>query len=142
LGWFLGDWSELKNGLHATVYGLNTRVDDVSQTGDLYRCTALDEDFTPINQFIKCLKFGFGRVTDYVNEDIRNSRLTRADGAELVEEYDLSIGDDYVEEYCEYMDIAPSEFWKIARSLANPKLWEIAGEKEFIRKYKVGYGLF
>ena len=141
LGWFLGDWSEVKNGLHSVAQGLTTRVDDVSLTGDLYRCTALDEDFTPINQFIKCLKFGFGRVTDYVNEDIRNSRLTRSQGIELVEKYDLAIGDDYVQKYCDYLEVSPDYFWKFARSVANKNLFDISGKNTFTRKYKVGFGL-
>ena len=140
LGWFLGDWSELKNGLHSVANGLFIRSDDVSKTGDLYRCTALDEDFTPVNQFIKCLKFGFGRVTDYINEDIRYGRISRADAIKIVEQYDLSIGDQYIKEYCEYLEITEKSFWDFARSVANKSLYEISGDKKFIRKYLVGLG--
>jgi hypothetical protein len=74
LGWFLGDWSLVNNANYSCGLGLEIRTDGVEKTGDLYGVTALDEDFTPINQMIKFYKFGFGRVTDYGYED---NRLTK-----------------------------------------------------------------
>ena len=46
--------------------------------GEYVGVTALDEDWTPWNQMLKYLKYGFGRTTDYVNEDLRRGRLTKA----------------------------------------------------------------
>ena len=47
------------------------RSDSVVNTGDPKGVSALDEDWVTLNQMIKYYKFGFGKVTDYVNEDIR-----------------------------------------------------------------------
>ncbi len=77
LGWFLGDWSLVNNGMYAATSGLHVRTDTVENTGDLAGVTSLDEDWVTLNQMIKYYKFGFGRVTDYVNEEIRLGRLTR-----------------------------------------------------------------
>ena len=52
LGWFLGDWSLVNNAAYSCGTGLEIRTDGVEKTGDLYGVTALDEDFTPVNQLI------------------------------------------------------------------------------------------
>ena len=74
LGWFLGDWSLINNGMYACANGLMIREDGVQNTGDLLGITSLDEDWVTLNQMIKYYKFGFGRVTDYVNVEIRLGR--------------------------------------------------------------------
>ncbi len=70
LGWFLGDWSLTNNGMYSVAGGLQIREDPVENTGDLRGVTSLDEDWVTLNQMIKYYKFGFGRVTDYCNEEI------------------------------------------------------------------------
>ena len=41
---------------------------------------------------IKYLKYGFGRVADYVNEDIRMGRISRDEGIRINEKFDENIG--------------------------------------------------
>ena len=40
---------------------------------------------------IKYFKYGFGRVSDYVNEEIRLGRISREEGIKLAEKYDASL---------------------------------------------------
>ena len=127
LGWFLGDWS--------------LREDGVEKTGDLYGVTALDEDFTPINQMIKFYKFGFGRVTDYVNEEIRLGRMSRNRGIELVTLYDDAKDETYIKNYCDYLGISVLEFWQRVRASVNMALFEIHDNGQIVRRYNVGIGL-
>jgi len=87
LGWFWGDWSLADNAVYACVEGLELREDGFENTGDLLGVTALDEDWVTLNQMIKYYKFGFGRVSDYVNECIRMDKMTREQGINLVEKY-------------------------------------------------------
>ena len=60
----------------------------MERTGELFGVTSLDEDWVTLNQMIKYYKFGFGRVTDYVNEEIRLGRMSRDYGISLVEQHD------------------------------------------------------
>jgi hypothetical protein len=46
LGWFLGDWSLVNNGMHSCSNGLQIRSDTVDNTGDLLGVTSLDEDWS------------------------------------------------------------------------------------------------
>lgn len=141
LGWFLGDWSLVNNAGYACANGIEIRTDGVEKTGDLYGVTALDEDFTPINQLIKYYKFGFGRVTDYVNEDIRLRRISREAGIRLVEQYDDAQDDKYIKDYCEYLDITVDTFWEKVKAATNKALFSIEEGGSIRRKFTVGVGL-
>lgn len=141
LGWFLGDWSLVNNAAYSCGSGLEIREDGVEKTGDLFGVTALDEDFTPVNQLIKYYKFGFGRVTDYANEEIRLGRMTRDHGIQLVERYDDAQDAKYIKDYCDYLSISESHFWDKVKSSLNPDLFTIEGDGSIQRKFKVGIGL-
>ena len=141
LGWFLGDWSLVNNGLYAAANGLHVRTDTVDNTGDLRGVTSLDEDWVTLNQMIKYYKFGFGRVTDYVNEEIRLRRMTRQDGITLVERYDDACADEYIASFCDYIGITVQEFWAQVHSAVNPRLFRFTDGGRIERRFKVGEGL-
>jgi N-acetyl sugar amidotransferase len=141
LGWFLGDWSLVNNAGYACVNGIEIRTDGVEKTGDLYGVTALDEDFTPINQLIKYYKFGFGRVTDYVNEEIRLGRISRDAGIRLVEQYDDAQDEKYIRDYCDYLAISVDAFWEKVKASTNKNLFSIEADGSIRRKFKVGVGI-
>jgi N-acetyl sugar amidotransferase len=141
LGWFLGDWSLVNNGMYASANGLRIREDSVANTGDLHGVTSLDEDWVTLNQMIKYYKFGFGRVTDYINEEIRLGRMSRDEGAVLVTRYDDACAPAYIESFCAYIDITVSEFWDQVRRSVNRELFDIDGTGRITRKYQVGIGL-
>ena len=141
LGWFMGDWSEVNNAMYSTVNGLEIRQDTVENTGDLYGITALDEEWVTLNQMIKYYKFGFGRVSDYVNEDMRNGRITRERGIALVEKYDDACSDNYIESFCDYIGISVAQFWDQVHSSLNRDLFYISDGGRIMRKFKVGLGL-
>jgi len=141
LGWFLGDWSLVNNGMYSCTNGLHIREDSVNNTGDLHGVTSLDEDWVTLNQMIKYYKFGFGRVTDYVNEEIRLGRMSRDAGIALVTEYDDACAPGYIESFCRYIDITVSDFWEQVRRSTNRDLFDIDAAGRIKRKYQVGVGL-
>lgn len=141
LGWFLGDWSLVNNGMYASANGLHIREDSVANTGDLHGVTSLDEDWVTLNQMIKYYKFGFGRVTDYVNEEIRLGRMSRDEGAVLVTQYDDACAPAYIESFCEYIGITVSAFWDQVRRSVNRELFDVDQAGRISRKYRVGVGL-
>ncbi|MBK7563241.1 MAG: N-acetyl sugar amidotransferase, partial [Propionivibrio sp.] len=128
LGWFLGDWSLVNNALYSCTNGLEKREDTVANTGDLHGVTSLDEDWVTLNQMIKYYKFGFGRVTDYVNEEIRLGRMSREQGIVLVEKYDDACGDGYIEDFCRYIEISVPEFWEKVHASVNRELFELRAD--------------
>jgi N-acetyl sugar amidotransferase len=141
LGWFLGDWSLVNNAAYSCAHGLEKRDDTVENTGDLFGVTALDEDWVTLNQMIKYYKFGFGRVTDYVNEEMRLGRMTRARGIALIEQYDDACSNSYIESFCDYIDIPVERFWEQVRGAMNKRLFEALPDGTIRRRFTVGVGL-
>lgn len=141
LGWFMGDWSLVNNACYSCAHGLEIREDAVENTGDLFGITALDEDWVTLNQMIKYYKFGFGRVTDYANEEIRLGRMSREKGIQLVEQYDDACSNEYIEGFCSYIDISVKQFWEQVHASLNQNLFILERDGTICRKFKVGIGL-
>lgn len=141
LGWFLGDWSLVNNAMYSASAGLKIREDTVANTGDLHGVTSLDEDWVTLNQMIKYYKFGFGRVTDYVNEEIRLGRMSRDEGIELVSRYDDACAPGYIESFSDYIGISVGAFWEQVRASVNRQLFDVHADGRITRKFKVGVGL-
>ncbi len=141
LGWFWQDWSLINNGMYSCLNGLEVRTDTVENTGDLWGVSSLDEDWVTLNQMIKYYKFGFGRVTDYANEELRLGRMSREEAISLAEKYDNSCSNDYIESFCRYIGITVPEFWKQVHSSVNKELFSIEKDGNIRRKFQVGVGL-
>jgi hypothetical protein len=80
-------------------------------------------------------------VSDYVNEGIRNSEMTREEGITLIEKYDGSCSDEYIKSFCDYIDITTEQFWKQVRENVNLDLFTISSDGKIKKKFKVGTGL-
>ncbi len=125
LGWAMGNWGLLENGLIAGLAGLQSRTDSPLNTSDLVNLTSLDEDWVILNQMIKYYKYGFGRATDYVNEWIRTGRISRSEGIPLVEKYDGACADKYIKSFSEFIGISIEVFWQTVRKHTNAALFDI-----------------
>jgi hypothetical protein len=137
LGWFLGDWSLRKNSNISICHGLRMRNELPEITGDLYGTSNLDENWHLLNQMIKFYKFGFGKVTECVNEEIRDQLCTRDDAIELVEEYDGKCSDKYISGFCKYIGISTTDFWDHVAKNAHPALFSRNGNR-LTKQFKVG----
>jgi N-acetyl sugar amidotransferase len=141
LGWFWNDWSLINNGMYSVANGLQIREESVTETGDLTRVSSLDEDWVTLNQMIKYYKFGFGRVTDHVNEAIRYGKMTREQGIRLLEEFDGSCAPSYIESFCDFIEISVDDFWAQVRASVNRELFDVRSDGNIERRFKVGVGL-
>lgn len=141
LGWFLKDWSMVNNGAYSCAFGLEPRHEPADQTGDVFGVSALDEDWVTVNQMVKYYKFGFGKATEYVNEEIRLGRMTRKDGIDFVAEYDGRCSDELVDSFCSYISITSVEFWDVVRQATSNKLFVLGNEGVPLRKFEIGVGI-
>lgn len=138
LGYFWRVWSKMDNGTVAALNGLDVRNDSPEEIGDFMGCNALDDDFMTINQMIKYRKFGFGRATDLVNEQIRLGRMTRAEGIKFVEKYDGKCSDKLIDDLCCFLEISTKDFWDAVDSFTNKDLFERDAQGSWKLKFKVG----
>ena len=138
LGWFLRDWSLANNAKNSIVNGLKIREESFFKKGDLYGVTALDEDWVLINQMIKYYKYGFGRASDYINEEIRAGNITREEGAKIVEEYDHTCSLSTIESFCTYISITKDKFWNVIKKHMNKQLFYVDKNNNIKKKFIVG----
>lgn len=141
LGYFWKDWSLVDNGNFSVLRGLDVRQESPKDIGDPLGITSLDEDWVGMNQMIKYLKYGFGRITDYVNEDIRLGRMTREEAIELTKKYDGSCSPKYIKSFCEYIEITETQFWEKVDQSVNKDLFEKDSNGKWVPKFEVGVGL-
>jgi N-acetyl sugar amidotransferase len=142
LGWFINNWSNFSNSSFSIAQGLNIRSnfknDSAEGTGDIHISNSLDEDWVSVNQLIKYYKYGFGRTTDYISEDIRNNTISRNEAIKIVENYDHKCDNLYIKTFCSYIQISEKKFWEVVRKNTNKKLFTINNKGKIIKKFKVG----
>ena len=141
MGPVMHDWSLINNSVFACLNGIEIRDEEPEDIGDNYGVTALDQNITLINQVIKYLKFGFGRMTDFINEEIRLGRISRQEGIKIVEKYDGKCADKYFKNFANYLDISYEELWEIISKFVNYELFTKKDIDKFEPKFKVGEGL-
>jgi N-acetyl sugar amidotransferase len=141
LGYFWKDWSSIDNGNFSALRGLEIRKEHPKDIQDLMGISSLDEEWVSMNQMIKYLKFGFGRITDYVNEEIRNYRMAREYAIELVEKFDGKCAEKYIDSFCEYIEISKLDFWKQVDKSVNQNLFMRDSFGKWVPKFKVGVGI-
>lgn len=139
LQYYLKEWSQVYNADFSIARGLHGRAtESLKDIGRYRRYTALDSDMQIPNQMMKYLKLGFGFATDEVCYDIREGRLSREEAKWLVEQYDGKCGEQYIDQFCEYISITKDEFWRVVDKYVNKKLFYKNDAGEWTPKFEVG----
>jgi len=76
-----------------------------------------------IHDYMKWIKFGYGRCSDHASKDIRLGYLTREEGVELVKKYDHVKPYRDLNRWLEYVNMSESEFDEIADTFRDPRVW-------------------
>ena len=93
----------------------------------------LDESLVSLHDYLKFVKYGFGRATDHVNIDIRNKRISREEGIKLLEMYEGKFPYYGVAKFQEYSGMSFEEISKIINSFTNPIIFATNEIGEFKR---------
>lgn len=124
LGYYMPDWSGRNNAKFAIERGLEVRTETPEQTGDLWGFSCLDEDFSIVNQYLKYLKLGFGRVCDQVCEAISAGDMTREEGIKLLKLYDGNCDLSFIKRFCNYLNITEEHFSNVIEKYRNKNIWQ------------------
>jgi N-acetyl sugar amidotransferase len=141
MDYFMKDFTARTNGDYAALRGLSVRETDPNNDPDYFGTSMLDEDFININMHIRYLKFGFGRTSDIVNQEIRSGRMSRERGIELVKRFDGNYSASLVTAFCLYLGISLNEFWTVVDRFVNKNLFEKKCLGTYIPKFDVGKGI-
>lgn len=124
LGYYVRDFSRFENARVSVENGLEIRHEPPEEIGDYYGFEALDDDFVVMNQMLKHMKFGFGKVTEQVAEATRLGMMTRAKAVELVRKFDGRCAERYIQKFCDYLEITLEQFWQTAERFRNLDIWK------------------
>jgi imidazoleglycerol phosphate synthase cyclase subunit len=75
-----------------------------------------------VHDYLKFIKFGYGRCTDHASKDIRNGSLSREKGIDLVRQHDPVKPSD-LQRWLEYVGMTEQEFDAIADTFRDPRVW-------------------
>lgn len=84
-----------------------------------------DDKINRIHHYMKVLKFGYGRATDHVSEDMRKGKLDRETGRELIRQHDLTtLGEYYYDDFCQYLGYSHETFFQLLEKNRNLSIWK------------------
>ena len=88
------------------------------------RFSNLDDRYeNGVHDYLKYIKFGYGRGTDHACKDIRSGYMTREEGIEMVKKYDHIRSDD-TDVWLNYVGMKSDEFDRIADTFRSEKVWK------------------
>ena len=94
---------------------------------------SIDDKIDDIHFYTTYIKFGIGRATYDVFQEIRNDHLTTEEGKKLIKKYDGEYPSRYMKDICEYLDMTESEFNKHCNKFRSPHLWKKEKKKWKLR---------
>lgn len=86
-----------------------------------------------VHDYLKYVKYGFGRATDNACLDIRLGYITREEAVRLVNKYDGIPPKKAIAKYIEYIGFTEEEFNKVVDSYTNKKIFERDENGNFIK---------
>ena len=114
-------------------YGFNTLPDKETTEGTYTNYENLDTKYVAMHDYFKFLKYGYGRATDHASIDIRNNRLTREEGLELVKQYEGKIPTKYFKDFLEDFELTHEEFLSICEKFTNKELFKTDQNGRLVR---------
>ena len=107
--------------------------DDGPVEGTYTNYENLDEKMHGLHDYLKFVKYGFGRATDHACTDVRNKRMSRDQAIEKVKRYDGKYPHLSINYFIKYSGLKKSEIDQIIDSFTNPLLFKINKDGDFIR---------
>ncbi|QLA20629.1 N-acetyl sugar amidotransferase [Desulfolutivibrio sulfoxidireducens] len=90
------------------------------RTFNLY--SHIEDHANEVHDYMKFLKFGYGRATDAASREIRLGRLTREEGISLVREYD-HVEPSTLSTYLDLYEMDKKEFYALFDAKRDPAIW-------------------
>ena len=101
--------------------------------GTYSKYNSIDDKIDDLHYYTTFIKFGIGRATYDVSQEIRNDHLTADEGKKLIKKYDGEFPDRYFKEIMKYLNIKENHFLKLCDKFRSPHLWKKIKKNWFLR---------
>jgi N-acetyl sugar amidotransferase len=135
IGLFLGSyffWDARKQLEIVKEHGFSVKEEGPVE-GTYTNYENLDEKMHGLHDYLKFVKYGFGRATDHACIDIRNKRLTREEGKKLVKQYDGKYPHESIDAFIKYSDLTKESIDEVLDSYTNPFIFKQNDDGTFMR---------
>ena len=92
--------------------------------GTYSKYTEIDDKIVPMHFYTTFIKFGIGRASYDAAQEIRNGKINREEGINLVKKFDGEFLKTYFKDFLDYIEITEDQFKKKINELRSPHLWE------------------
>ena len=134
LGYYL-PWDPQECYYYATEHtGFQSNTERTEGTYSKY--SSIDDKIDMFHYLTTLVKFGIGRATYDAAQEIRNNKITREEGVQLVRKFDEEFPQKYFKDFLEYISLTESEFHSILDKFRSPHLWEKV-DGEWVLKHAV-----
>lgn len=135
-GVYIGNYDRWDANAHAQLvvdkYGFQPSPVPFDRT--YRRFSNLDDRYeNGAHDFLKYIKFGYGRGTDHACKDIRRGYMTRAEGIEMVRKYDHVRPSD-LDFWLDYVGKDEGWFWHHADGFRSPRVWAKDGKDNWVKQ--------
>ena len=126
-GIFLSNYFYYDGARHAEIARKHYQWEEAEQEFDrTFRRTSNLDDIheNGVHDYLKFIKLGYGRGTDHSNYEIREGRMTREKGMEMVRRYDHVKPRD-LQRWLDYTGMTEEEFDRVADTFRDQRVWRI-----------------
>ena len=99
---------EISNKPFDRTFRFGSNLDDMHENG--------------VHDYLKYIKFGYGRCTDHTCKDIRSGRMLRNEAIKLIEQFD-SVKPSDLSRWLAYVGMDEEDFDRIADTFRDPRVW-------------------
>jgi N-acetyl sugar amidotransferase len=101
----------------------------------------IEDHANDVHDYLKYVKFGYGRATDDASMEIRHGRMTREEGIAMVQRYDAREPASLAY-YCDFMGISVDKFYSLVEPMRDATIWEKANgawrAKDSVDRHAIG----
>ena len=101
--------------------------------GTYSKYNSIDDKIDDLHYYTTFIKFGLGRATYDVSQELRNEHLTLEEGKKLIKKYDGEFPMRYFSEVMKYYNIKESKFFNLCEKFRSPHLWKKIKGKWYLR---------
>lgn len=91
--------------------------------GSYSKYSSIDDKIDPFHYYTTLIKFGLGRASYDASQEIRNQKITRDEGINLVRLYDNEFPSKYLGDFLEYINLDEETFKKTIDNFRSEHLW-------------------
>tara|TARA_B100001057_G_scaffold497724_1_gene602665 strand:+ start:953 stop:2170 length:1218 start_codon:yes stop_codon:yes gene_type:complete len=122
LGYYL-NWIPQET-YYYSVKNCNFRPRPFRTQGTYSKYNSIDDKIDDLHYYTTFIKFGIGRATYDVSQEIRNNHIDLNEGKKLIKKYDGEFPSLYFKEIMEYLNIKEQSFLNLCDKFRSPHLWK------------------